>query len=181
MSALVRIARMWMPWMMEKKKGELDKEKRMVDMKKLMRMIVAFSCIFLVNFCFAGNTEKEIENKKVVQTFYDAVINKKDFDAASKFLGPYYRQHSPLAADGAQGLKNFIAYLKKNFPNAHNDIKQIFSDGDYVILHVHAIRIPGTRGRVNFDLFKLDHGKIIEHWDAIQEIPEKSLNNNGMF
>ncbi|ERH41856.1 hypothetical protein N750_15970 [Legionella pneumophila str. Leg01/53] len=56
-----------------------------------------------------------------------------------------------------------------------------FSEGDYVILHVHSIREPGTRGRAIFDLFKLEDGKIIEHWDAIQDIPVKSANPNSMF
>jgi predicted SnoaL-like aldol condensation-catalyzing enzyme len=46
---------------------------------------------------------------------------------------------------------------------------------------VHSVRIPNTRGRAIFDLFKLENGKIVEHWDAIQEIPESSTNPNGMF
>jgi len=62
-----------------------------------------------------------------------------------------------------------------------SEIKRVFADGDYVILHVHSIREPGTRGRAIFDLFKLENGKIVEHWDAVQDIPEKSANENGMF
>lgn len=64
---------------------------------------------------------------------------------------------------------------------AHSEIKQIFSDGDFVILHVHSLRIPNTRGRSIIEIFKLEDGKIIEYWDAIQEIPEASANNNTMF
>ena len=128
----------------------------------------------------AGNNEQEA-NKKMVASFYEAALNKKDFDAASKYIGAYYKQHNPTAADGKAGFKAFIQFLKTQFPDSHSEIKQIFADGDYVILHVHSVRIPGTRGRAIIDIFKLKNGKIVEHWDAVQDIPEKSANNNSMF
>ena len=52
---------------------------------------------------------------------------------------------------------------------------------NYVIVHVHAVREPGTRGSAIVDIFKLENGKIIEHWDVIQPVPEKAANTNGMF
>jgi predicted SnoaL-like aldol condensation-catalyzing enzyme len=125
--------------------------------------------------------QKMEHNKKVVMDFYNLGLNKKDYEAASKYLGPRYVQHNPLVADGKEGFKNFLAKIKAEFPDNHNEIKRIFADGDYVIIHVHSVRIPGTRGRAIFDLFKLEDGKIVEHWDAIQEIPETSANPNGMF
>ncbi|MDR3491880.1 MAG: nuclear transport factor 2 family protein, partial [Gammaproteobacteria bacterium] len=85
------------------------------------------------------------------------------------------------AADGAEGLKSFIQFLRDHYPNAHSEIKRVFSDGEYVILHVHSIREPGTLGRAVFDLFRLEKGKIVEHWDAAQDIPEKSANPTGIF
>jgi predicted SnoaL-like aldol condensation-catalyzing enzyme len=120
-------------------------------------------------------------NKKNVQEFYDFLINKKDFDAARKYMGNRYKQHNPLVADGPEGLKAFCEFLKANFPEAHSEIKQVFADGDYVILHVHSTRTQGTRGRAIIEIFKLENGKIDEHWDTIQEIPETSANPNGMF
>lgn len=120
-------------------------------------------------------------NKKSVQAFYDSLINKKDFEAASKYIGNRYVQHNPLVADGPEGLKAFVNFLKSDYPDAKSEIKRIFAEGDYVIIHVHSVRIPNTRGRAIFDLFKLENGKIVEHWDAIQEIPESSANANGMF
>lgn len=120
-------------------------------------------------------------NKKTVQAFYDSLINKKDFEAASKYIGNRYVQHNPLVADGPEGLKAFVNFLKSDYPDAKSEIKRIFAEGDYVIIHVHSVRIPNTRGRAIFDLFKLENGKIVEHWDAIQEIPESSANANGMF
>jgi predicted SnoaL-like aldol condensation-catalyzing enzyme len=120
-------------------------------------------------------------NKKVVQEFYNFLINKKDFKSASKYIGNRYIQHNPLVADGPEGLRAFVDFLKADYPDARSEIKRIFADGDYVIIHVHSVRIPNTRGRAIFDLFKLEDGKIVEHWDAIQEIPESSANPNGMF
>ena len=129
----------------------------------------------------AADAKQMEENKKAVAAFYDAVLNQKDFDAASKYLGPRYTQHNPGAADGPDGLKGFIAFLKDKFPNNRSEIKRIFADGDYVIVHVHAVREPGTRGNAIIDIFKLENGKVVEHWDVVQPIPEKPANTNGMF
>jgi len=130
----------------------------------------------------AAATPDQLEaNKKAVLAFYDAALNQKDFDAAAKYLGSRYTQHNPNAADGPEGLKKFLAFLKERYPQSHSDIKQIFADGDYVILHVHAVREPNTLGSAIIDIFKLENGKIVEHWDAVQPIPEKSANGNTMF
>lgn len=120
-------------------------------------------------------------NKKTVVEFYEAAINRKDFEAASKFFGPRYVQHNPNAPDGIEGFKAFLGFLREKFPQSRSEIKRVLADGDYVILHVHAVRTPGERGSAIVDVFKLENGKIVEHWDVIQEIPEKAANNNGMF
>ena len=120
-------------------------------------------------------------NKKAVLEFYDKALNQKDFDAASKYFGPRYVQHNPGAPDGIEGFKAFITIRKEKFPNAKSEIKRAFADGDYVILHVHAVREPGERGNAIVDIFRLENGKIVEHWDVVQPVPEKSANANGMF
>jgi len=120
-------------------------------------------------------------NKRAVAEFYDKAINQKDFDAAVKYLGPRYVQHNQGAADGPEGLKGFLGFLRAKFPNAHSEIKKSFADGDYVILHVHSLREPGTRGTAIVDIFKLENGKIVEHWDVHEDIVEKPANGNGMF
>ncbi len=129
----------------------------------------------------AADAKQMEENKKTIAAFYDAALNQKDFDAASKYLGGRYTQHNPGAADGPEGLKAFIAFLKDKFPNNRSEIKRIFADGDYVIVHVHAVREPGTRGNAIVDIFKLENGKVVEHWDVNQPVPEKAANGNGMF
>ncbi|HYX02344.1 MAG TPA: ester cyclase [Reyranella sp.] len=120
-------------------------------------------------------------NKQAVLEFYDKALNQKDFEAASKYFGPRYIQHNPGAPDGIEGFKAFIALRKEKFPNAKGEIKRVFADGDYVILHVHSMREPGERGVAVVDIFRLENGKIVEHWDVVQPIPEKTANNNGMF
>src|SRR5512134_3463273 len=85
-------------------------------------------------------------NKKVVIDFYEKALNQKDFEAAAKHFGPHYIQHNPGAPDGIEGFKAFIAMRKEKFPNAKSDIKRAFAEGDYVILHIHAVREPGERG-----------------------------------
>jgi predicted SnoaL-like aldol condensation-catalyzing enzyme len=120
-------------------------------------------------------------NKKAVLEFYEKGLNQKDFDAASKYFGPKYVQHNPGAPDGIEGFKAFIALRKEKFPNAHSDIKRIFADGDYVILHAHNVPNPGDRGSAIADIFRLENGKIVEHWDVVQPIPEKTANTNTMF
>jgi predicted SnoaL-like aldol condensation-catalyzing enzyme len=124
---------------------------------------------------------KEEANKKIVREFYEKGLNQKDGEAAATYFGSRYTQHNPLAADGPEGFKRFIQFLKEKYPNSRSEIKRAFADGDYVILHVHAVREPGSRGSAIVDVFKLEDGKIVEHWDVIQEIPEKAANSNGMF
>ena len=120
-------------------------------------------------------------NRKAAVAFYEAAINRKDFDAAVKYLGPQYKQHNPTAADGAEGLKAFIEFLKARFPAQRGEIKRVIAAGDLVVLHVHSTRGDNTPGRAIVDIFRLENGKVVEHWDVIQDIPEKAANSNGMF
>ena len=124
---------------------------------------------------------QEEANRKAVLAFYEKGLNQKDADAALAYVGDRYVQHNPNAPDGAEGFRKFIGFLREKFPNSHSEIKRSFVDGDYVILHVHAVREPGTRGNAIVDIFKLENGKIVEHWDVVQPIPENPANNNTMF
>jgi len=130
---------------------------------------------------FAASEAQQEANRKVVLDFYEKGLNQKDADAAIALMGNRYVQHNPNAADGPEGFRKFIGFLRENFPNSRSEIKRSFVDGDYVILHVHAVREPGSRGAAIIDIFKLENGKIVEHWDVAQPIPENPANNNGMF
>ena len=128
----------------------------------------------------AGSAQEEA-NRTAVLAFYEKGLNQKDVDAALAYVGDRYVQHNPNAADGAEGFRKFIGFLREKFPNSRSEIKRSFVDGDYVILHVHSVREPGTRGRAIVDIFKLENGKIVEHWDVVQEVPENPANGNTMF
>ena len=144
---------------------------------------VMLLCIGLVLIapCRAADTPTIKKNKQLVLAFYDAAINRKDFAAAVTYLGPQYRQHNPTAADGAEGLKSFIEFLKSRFPNQHGEVTHVIAEGDLVVLHVHSTRGDDTPGRAIVDIFRVAAGKVVEHWDVIQDIPRESANSNGMF
>jgi predicted SnoaL-like aldol condensation-catalyzing enzyme len=147
----------------------------------MLRLVLAAALIAAAPAALAADAQQMEQNKKTVTAFYDAAINQKNFEAAAKFLGPRYTQHNPRAADGADGLKAFLGILREKFPDYHSEIKRVFADGDYVILHVHNVPTPGARGAAIVDIFKLEDGKIVEHWDVRQDIPEQSANSNTMF
>jgi predicted SnoaL-like aldol condensation-catalyzing enzyme len=141
---------------------------------------LAFALAVLMAAIAPAHADPEA-NKKVVLDFYEKGLNQKDFDAAAKHFGPKYIQHNPGAPDGIDGFKAFIAFRKEKFPNAKSEIKRAFAEGDFVILHIHAVREPGERGSAVVDIFRLENGKIVEHWDVVQPVPEKAANSNGMF
>ena len=119
-------------------------------------------------------------NKQIVCEFYDTIINKKDYETAKeKYIGKRYKQHNPLVKDYPEGLREFIEFLRANHPDAKSEIVRCFAEGDYVILHVHSQRPPVHRAIV--EIFRLENGRIEEHWDVIQPIPDTSANSNGMF
>jgi predicted SnoaL-like aldol condensation-catalyzing enzyme len=128
-----------------------------------------------------SHTPQEEANRQAVLAFYEKGLNQKDADAALQYVGNRYVQHNPGAPDGPEGFRKFVAFLKEKAPQSHSEITASFVDGDYVILHVHAVREPGTRGNAIVDIFKLENGKIVEHWDVVQPIPETSANDNTMF
>ena len=148
------------------------------ETESAMKWLCVLAAVAIAMPALAADLEA---NKKTVLEFYEAGLNKKDFEAAAKYFGPKYIQHNPGAPDGIEGFKGFLAFLREKFPNAKSEIKRVFAEGDYVILHVHAVREPGTRGRAIVDIFRLENGKIVEHWDVAQDIPEKMPHDNGMF
>jgi predicted SnoaL-like aldol condensation-catalyzing enzyme len=122
------------------------------------------------------------ENKKIAIAFYDKLINEFDAEGAfAQYGGTTYTQHTPVIEDGPEGLVKFISWLRSTYPNSHMEIKRAFAEGDMVILHCHWVRSPGERGDAVVDFFRVEDGKVVEHWDVIQPIPENAANNNTMF
>ena len=150
---------------------------------KKMSVLLVLAILGSVAVCpvyGAGSAQEEMNKKNVVE-FYNAMINQKDFEVASKYVGSRYIQHNPMGADNLEGIKNFIQFLREKLPEARWELKRVFADGQFVITHGHTVSKPGDRGMAAMDIFRLEDGKIVEHWDAVQPIPEKALNSNTMF
>jgi len=129
-----------------------------------------------------AETPAQIEaNKQAVLGFYQAALNDKNFEAAAKFLAPNYKQHNPTLPDGPEGIRKLTEILQARAPNMHVDIKHIFAVDDFIIVHSHSVADPAKPGRAIADFYRMKDGLIAEHWDVIQDIPEHSANDNGMF
>jgi predicted SnoaL-like aldol condensation-catalyzing enzyme len=121
-------------------------------------------------------------NKKTVLEYTDLVFTQhKPEEAVAKYQGPYYRQHNPGAKDGAEAFIGFVKWFAQTHPAFQLDIKRVIAEGDLVMTHSQLVPAPGERGTAVVDIFRLENGKIVEHWDVVQEIPATSANSNTMF
>jgi len=121
-------------------------------------------------------------NKKMVREFYELAFNKRNVkDAAAMYLGKTYRQHNPMGGDGPAAFVEAVGGWIATMPNMKVEIKRVLADGDLVAIHSHLIPEPGARGSAVMDIFRVENGKLVEHWDAMQEVPERSANRNTMF
>ena len=149
-------------------------------MKRSLAFVLA-SALLTLSPLASQAADTPAANKKLVLEFYDTALNKRDADAALKYLGDKYIQHNPMAPDGAAGVKGLIEMLKAKYPQGKNEIKRSMAEGNLVMLHVHSKTGPDDRGRAIVDIFRVENGKIVEHWDVMQAIPEKAANDNTMF
>ncbi|MFC4764311.1 nuclear transport factor 2 family protein [Dyella koreensis] len=114
--------------------------------------------------------------------FADLVAHQGKVDeAAATYLADPYIQHNPRSADGVEAFCAGMKAIAKAAPNRRYDIKRVFVDDDFVILHSHVTNGPGDRGVVIVDIYRAVGGKFVEHWDVQQPVPEASANNNTMF
>ena len=122
------------------------------------------------------------DNKRLVTEFYELAINQqKPAEAARKYIELPYRQHNPEVPDGPDGFVQFISGMQKKHPKLKVMISKALADDDLVALHVHLTREPNDPGLAVAEFFRLKNGKIIEHWDVLQPVPEKTASGNSMF
>jgi predicted SnoaL-like aldol condensation-catalyzing enzyme len=122
------------------------------------------------------------QNKQTVLAYYNMAFNdRKPAEAAQKYGGDHYIQHNPQAPDGFEAFIAFVESFVGQFPQLSLDFKRAVAEGDMVVTHGLIKTSPEDRGTAAADFFRLEDGKIVEHWDVLQPVPESAANDHPMF
>lgn len=120
--------------------------------------------------------------KEIVTEFYRMVFEQhKVQEGFDTYVALPYTQHNPNVPDGPEPAIKFLSGRFEKNPQAINKMVRVIADGDLVAVHVHSTLNPQDRGYAIVDIFRVANGKIVEHWDVIQPVPEKAANPNTMF
>jgi predicted SnoaL-like aldol condensation-catalyzing enzyme len=122
-------------------------------------------------------TPKEVVTRFMTR-FY---VDKKVREAFETWVDPGYVQHNPMAATGRDAAINFLEPFFAQHPDIHYSIARVIADGNLVAVHSHGKFAPDDRGVAVVDILRVEGCKVMEHWDVVQPVPEKSANSNGMF
>ena len=122
------------------------------------------------------------QNKQTVLAYYDMAFNdRKPAEAAQKYGGPHYIQHNPQAPDGFEAFVEFVEGLAEQFPQMSLNIKRAVAEGDLIVTHSLLKTSTEDRGTAAADILRLEEGKVVEHWDVLQSLPESAANDHLMF
>ncbi len=149
----------------------------------MMRTLATLAALLLLG-CQHQALDTDLQkqtNRAIVTDFAHIFYTERDVKRAFEtYVRSDYLQHNPGIADGRNAA---VSALRPMFSQESREfrIHKIIIDGDMAVIHVHAIPEPGARGASVFDMYRLEDGKIVEHWDTIQPIPEKTVNDHPMF
>ncbi|EOC0093039.1 nuclear transport factor 2 family protein [Cronobacter dublinensis] len=151
-------------------------------MKKTMAGLLVAASMLTANGAVASARQSDVEeaNRQRVITFYDRFFNQHD-TAAADVVADDYRQHNPDVPDGKAPFVNYFSGFFRDNPQSRAKVIRSAADGDLVWLQVHSTNGSHDRGQAVLDIFRVKDGKIVEHWDIIQDVPEKAANANTMF
>jgi predicted SnoaL-like aldol condensation-catalyzing enzyme len=147
---------------------------------KLFLLLALCAIGFMANAQTKRNVRQEEANKKLVTTFYQGLIGDKNIGVIDKYLDKSFVTHNPDMPDGSDGLKKAFSADFANAPKIKVDFRHIAANGDFVFLHM-KMKNPADKYEAVADIFKVKNNKIVELWDVIQEVPEKSENPHPMF
>ena len=121
------------------------------------------------------------QNKENAIAFYKMSYEGNPAKGVELYVGADYIQHNPLVGDGKAPFIQYFERMASEYPNKSIEFVRAVAEGDLVALHTHQTW-PGNEEYVTMDFFRFDeNGKIVEHWDAMQQIPEGSANGNTMY
>jgi predicted SnoaL-like aldol condensation-catalyzing enzyme len=121
------------------------------------------------------------KNKENAIAFYKMAFEGNPKKAVELYVGEDYIQHNPLVEDGPQGFIDYFEKMQREYPEKSVDFVRAVAEFDLVALHSHQVW-KDSGEYVTMDFFRFDdNGKIVEHWDSIQEIPNESKNGNKMY
>lgn len=118
-------------------------------------------------------------NKQLVLTAAMELFGKLDLTALDRYWGDTYIQHNPLYPDGKEYLRGVIQGLIDSGVPTAAEVKRVAAEGDLVWIHARSIFFGKELATV--EIFRVENGKIVEHWDVIQEVPAEAANSNTMF
>lgn len=150
----------------------------------LSKFAAVFALLGAMSIPLQAQADVKPRNKaeQTVVGLLDTAFNqKKPEEAWKRYGGPYYKQHNPTAPDGKEAIIALLNGWLPTVPGLRYDIKRIVSHGDLVVVHSHVTTGPQDRGNAVVDIFRLEKGKVVEHWDVGMPVPEKAMNDNGMF
>ena len=126
-------------------------------------------------------TDKLNQNKEKAIAFYKMAYDGNARKAVELYVGEDYIQHNPLVGDGKEPFIKYFDRMSAEYPDKTIEFVRAVAEGELVALHTHQTW-PRNEEYVTMDFFRFDEsGKIVEHWDSMQEIPEGSLNGNTMY
>lgn len=120
-------------------------------------------------------------NKRNAIEFYRTAYLGDPQTAVQKYVGAEYIQHNPSVENGKAGFIAYFERMAREYPRKEIEFVRAVAEGDLVALHTHQLW-PGNVEYVTMDFFRFDdNGKIVEHWDAVQEVPRETKSGNPMY